>query len=275
MSITPGPLDDPTAAAVRDLAARIEAEDGAPPLSDRALTRLQSPDVEHLVVLDGDTVAGYAERAGTELEIAATRPAADELLDAAGGPVRVWSHGERSRLIAVFEARGFSRGRQLLQLRRPANPLPPDPELPAGVTVRSFEPGRDEDAWVAVNAAAFADHPEQGRVTRADLIDLESESWFDPAGFLLAERNGELVGYHWTKRHPDGAGEVYVLGIAPPAQGTGLGGALLVRGLRHLLDRGASELMLYVEADNAGAVHLYERQGFALHNMDVQWRSPG
>ena len=65
-----------------------------------------------------------------------------------------------------------------------------------------------------------------------------AEPWFDPAGFLLADRAGELLGYHWTKIHPDGLGEVYVLGIAPAAQGLGLGNALLVRGLRHLAGHG-------------------------------------
>ncbi len=44
-----------------------------------------------------------------------------------------------------------------------------------------------------------------------------AEPWFDPAGLLLAEdADGTLLGFHWTKRHDERLGEVYVVGISPP-----------------------------------------------------------
>ena len=152
--------------------------------------------------------------------------------------------------------------------------LPPDPPLTSDVTVRAFVPGVDDDAWLAVNAAAFATHAEQGKWTHADLAARLAEPWFDPAGFLLADRGGELLGYHWTKIHPDQLGEVYVLGVAPAAQGLGLGRALLVRGLRYLAERGCRAVLLYVDGDNAAAIALYERSGFSRDDVDVQWRGP-
>jgi mycothiol synthase len=99
------------------------------------------------------------------------------------------------------------------------------------------------------------------------------EPWFDPADFLLADRDGELLGFHWTKVHSAELGEVYVLGISPAAQGLGLGRALLVRGLRHLAERGCTEVLLYVDGDNAGARRLYEQSGFCEHDRDVQFRA--
>ncbi|GAB2472884.1 GNAT family N-acetyltransferase [Jatrophihabitans fulvus] len=271
------PPDPDTAAAVRALAREVEEADGAPPLSDAALARLRSADARHLVARDGDTLAGYLQRTADEFELVARPDAVDPLLDAvtAGAEaLLVWSHGHHSRLVAPFEARGYERARELFQLRRPADvPLPEDPPLAEGVTVRAFSPGHDEDAWLAVNREAFAHHPEQAAVDHAALAALMAENWFDPDGFLLAERDGELLGFHWTKRHADAAGEVYVLGVSPRAQGLGLGNALLVRGLRRLHDGGAPYVLLYVDGDNPGAVRLYERQQFTRHDVDSQWRT--
>ena len=103
---------------------------------------------------------------------------------------------------------------------------------------------------------------------------LMAEPWFAPWDFLLADRDGELLGFHWTKVHSADLGEVYVLGISPKAQGLGLGNALLIRGLRHLAERGCTDVLLYVDGDNTGARRLYERAGFHEHDLDVQWRLP-
>lgn len=206
--------------------------------------------------------------------------AGDELL-------AVWAHGELPGSAELATSRGWARARTLLQMRRPLEGVDPDPRpvLPADVVVRPFRPGVDEAAWLAVNAAAFAHHPEQGGMTRRDLELREAEEWFDPSGFLLAWRVGDdgveaLLGSHWTKVHPAGeagddpVGEVYVLGVAPEAQGLRLGRALTDLGLAHLRSRGLAEVLLYVEEDNAAAVSLYEKSGFSRYAVDVQWHRP-
>ncbi|MBE7188316.1 mycothiol synthase [Jatrophihabitans endophyticus] len=271
----------PDRAAVLDLAERVEAEDGAPPLSDQTLAQLGDAAAAEWAATESDgagagVLVGYAQAADGVLEIAARRDAVDALLDAAGTGDSVWSHGHASRLVAVLEGRGYRRARELHQLRRPLeSDLPADPPLADGVSVRTFVPGQDDAAWLALNAAAFADHPEQGRWDEHDLQARIAEPWFDADGFLLAERDGALVGFHWTKVHPDGWGEVYVLGVAPDGQGLGLGGALLVRGLRDLAERrNCRGVLLYVDGDNPRAMHLYERDGFTRHDLDIQWAPP-
>jgi mycothiol synthase len=268
--------DEPTRAAVRALAEQVAAEDGAPPLSDQALADLGSDAVEHAVArADDGTVIGYGQRTENAAELVALRDAIAPVLDAIARPgLLIWSHGRRSRLTTPFSERGFEPVRELHQLRRPLTDLPDNPPLAEGVRVRAFAPGQDEEAWLAVNAAAFAQHPEQGRWTRGDLEARMAESWFDPAGVLLAERGGELLGFHWTKVHPDGDGEVYVLAVSPAAQGLGLGRALLVRGLRHLAGRGCPSVRLYVDGDNPTALRLYENAGFVSFDLDVQWLLP-
>ena len=270
---SPDTLDEGTRSAVRTLAASVEAADGAPPLSDQALAQLTSSAVRHVVAADDSGISGYAQLAGDSLEVVGSPAALGDLLDEfANEPVQVWAHGAHSRLSPVLDERGFRPVRTLLQLRRPLTALQ-ERAAPDGVRVAPFVVGRDEDAWVRVNAAAFASHPEQGRWTRADVEAREAEAWFDPAGFLLAWRDDELLGFHWTKTHSATLGEVYVLGVSPSAQGLGLGGILLDCGLAHLHRRGCTQVLLYVEADNAVARRLYERSGFAEFDRDTQWSS--
>ena len=48
-----------------------------------------------------------------------------------------------------------------------------------------------------------------------------------PGRLLLAvAADGDLLGFHWTKRHDADHGEVYIVGISPAAHGQGLGKAL-------------------------------------------------
>ena len=167
--------------------------------------------------------------------------------------------------------------RPLADAPPPDVPLP-DAPLPAGVTVRGFRPGSDEQAWLGVNARAFAHHPEQGRWTLDDLRLREHEPWFDPAGFLLAvDIEDTVLGFHWTKVHPPAGddpalGEMYVLGVDPGGHRRGLGAALTVEGLRHLAAEGLTTAMLYVDESNAAAVALYRRFGFEIYQADVSYQ---
>jgi mycothiol synthase len=146
--------------------------------------------------------------------------------------------------------------------------------------IRAFQPGKDEEAWLALNAAAFAHHPEQGRWTGRDLAERMAEPWFDPAGFLLFERDGRLVGFHWTKVHPAGeygpepVGEIYVLGVHPDAAGAGLGRLLADAGLIHLAQLGLGSAVLYVDGDNDPALRLYASLGFHTRLVDGLYERP-
>ncbi len=293
------------AAAVDDVLALLRAAtaaDGVRPVSEDAELRLQhgSPGGHDLVVRDGTDLAGYARLDDGVAELV-VHPAfrrrgfglalLDQLLGLAGDrPLSIWAHGDLPGSAELLAPRGFTRSRVLLQMRMNLDDgglagvaADPRPAFPHDVHVEPFRPGRDEDAWLGVNARAFAWHPEQGRMSRADLELREAEPWFDPEGFLMAWRGdpddgGQLLGSHWTKVHPPGdtaeeaIGEVYVLGVDPDAQGMRLGRALTELGLAYLRDRGLGEVLLYVVEDNAAAVLLYEGRGFRRFAVDVSWR---
>ncbi|MFI6621533.1 mycothiol synthase [Streptomyces sp. NPDC050528] len=267
--------------------------DGQPAVSEQGRLRIRGGErdgVSHLLLTLGDELVGYAQLEDTDpVEAPAAelvvhpshrghghgRALGAALLAASGKRLRVWAHGGHAAARHLAQVLGLTMFRELRQLRRPLTGLElPEPVLSEGVTVRTFVPGVDDAAWLAVNAAAFAHHPEQGSLTQRDLDDRKSEAWFDPAGFFLAERGGELVGFHWTKVHAEERlGEVYVVGVLPGAQGGGLGKALTTIGLRHLAGQGLPTAMLYVDADNKAAVSVYERLGFTTYETDLMYRS--
>ena len=147
-------------------------------------------------------------------------------------------------------------------------PAPVISEGPRGYTTA------DADAWLELNARAFAGHPEQGAVTRADLDALAAEPWFDADDFLLMWDGGTLIGYCWLKVE-GGEGEFYVVGVSPDRQGEGLGRRLVEAGLARLASRGIRTAHLYVEGDNTPALALYRSFGFTPRSVDIQyqWRS--
>jgi len=160
----------------------------------------------------------------------------------------------------VFAAElGFQPYRHLWRMQR---------SLPAprsAITTRAFVPGADDEEFLAVNNRAFHWHPEQGGMTVGDLAQRMAESWFDPEGFRLHERDGRLVGFCWTKVHPDESppgGEIYAIALDPDFHRQGLGKAMTLAGLDHLADQGLTVGFLYVESDNDPAVATYHRLGF-------------
>jgi mycothiol synthase len=383
-----GRIEAPEAEAILSLANAAAAADGVAPLSEQVRLHLRyggDPAAGNLLLWQGRELAGFAHldppdpaegRSGELVVHPAHRRQGlgRELATAAvteGGalPIRIWAHGDLPAAAGLAKATRFTRSRALWRMVRSLRdqPLPP-PSLPDGVSLRTFIPGHDEAEWLAVNARAFADHPEQGRWTPADLEHRQHEPWFDPAGFFLADREDRMVGFHWTKIHSSGAamgaagatggtdepsaamvsgvtvadgasvaggvgavgasgpgrpgtagreaggtsgtgsesgatssqsgatssqsgasgsqsgtgsgnvpiGEVYVLGVDPSEQGTGLGRALSLAGLHYLAERGLPAVMLYVEESNVAAIHLYESLGFAHVSTDVMYaHAPG
>ena len=210
------------------------------------------------------------------------------------GRLRLWAHGQLAGARALAASLGYERSRELWQMRRSLYAPLPEVELPEGMTLRAFRPGADDEAWLAVNAAAFATHPEQGGWTLADLHRRMAEPWFDADGFLVLEdADGAIAGFHWTKVHGgdhdgpavDGPhaheghghepiGEVYVVGVAPEQQGRRLGRTLTVAGLHHLRHLGLPQAMLYVDADNAAAIRTYTSLGFTRWDVDAMFARP-
>lgn len=298
---------------LQSLLSTVTEADGVRPLSEHVwLHVVQGGDegAEHLLVRDENSrIVGYAhldttdQVNGPSAELAVHpdfrqrgigHDMVQRLLEVSHGHLRLWAHGENSAATRLAESLGFERHRVLWQMRRSLHSSIPEPQFPTGISVEPFVVGRDGDAFLDLNARAFADLPDQGSWTNDDLRRRQREAWFDPNGFLMAwfhdpteiGATPTLAGFHWTKihgahhhrgihgDHSHGAiGEVYVLAVSPAWHGSGLGRALTLAGLHHLRRTGLDQVMLYVDAANVAAIRLYEGLGFVRWDTDVMFRT--
>ncbi len=183
----------------------------------------------------------------------------------------LWAFGTSAAARRLAEALGLQPVRELLKMGRELHDEP-TPATPQGYTITGF---RDEDAEavVEVNRLAFAHHPEQGKLTVEEFHQLASQPWFSAAGLLVARsEHGQVAGFHWTKRHDEITGEVYVLAVHPDHGGHGLGRALLEAGLAHLETIGCTRVHLFVEASEQRVVRLYESARFDRITVDTAYR---
>lgn len=198
--------------------------------------------------------------------------------------LRLWAHGELGSAYALAQKLGFTKSRELWQMRRSLYAELPKLELSQNISLRNFVPNQDEEEFISLNKQVFVEHPEQSRLDLPDLLFRMKEAWFTSIGFFLAENNNkDLIGFNWTKIHGSETsdskhghfkiGEIYVLGVSPANREKGLGRALAIRGLEYLRDQGLGAAMLYVDRDNLPAIKLYESIGFAHWDTDVMFQA--
>ena len=291
-------LDVETARAAHELVDRVERADGVAGLSEQAVAAIDGDRVTHLTARDDSgRVVGYANvTPGRDDEPAMIEAAIDPehrgvgdgksliqaAFEASAGSARVWAHGDLPAAQALAASLGLKPLRELLSMRRPLNdpdlPLP-DLEVPDDLLLRTYAGPEGDAEILRVNNAAFDWHPEQGGWSQDEIDARTSSDWFDPEGlFLVFDRSDPdtLLGFHWTKVHPatdeePEIGEVYIVGVDTGTQGRGLGRLLTLAGIAHLERAGLTVVELYVEGDNAAALHTYDRLGFTRHTVDVAY----
>jgi mycothiol synthase len=277
---------------VTALEQRAEAVDGSESLGETVWRDLEHPADDSAAFLVGDDIA-FAHVARTDtfapqhwalgivvdpearatgVRAALAKAVLAHVAQCGGGRVVCWILGARDGDDADLLALGLVPARGLHELRVPL-PIAETPKWPPGIEVRDFEVGHDEAAWLAVNNRAFENHPEQGGWIESTLARRIAEPWFDPSIFLLAFDAEGLVGFNWCKVHDARGrdpqlGEIFVIGVDPRAQGTGLGRALAIAGLQRMSDRGISTGSLFTADDNTRALQLYQSLGFTIHRTD-------
>lgn len=279
MSLEPLVVDG---AAIEEFIDAITAADGLPPLSEHKLARLG--DAEDAIVtalgrqgrLAAVSVAAFhggdhphwalevalgVEVRSDQLEQDAIGAAAATLPEGATGSL--WA--QRPEQVVAAEALGYRELRRVLRMNGPF----PDGPGPSDVGLGTAALPETEE-MIEVHNRAFAGHREASGMTAQGLADLRAMPWYDPAGVVSALVDGRLVGFCWTKLHPDGDGEVYLLAVDPDVRGRGVGELLARAGYEHLQQRGAQRAMLWVDGDNEAAIALYRRLGLETTSANVE-----
>ena len=290
--------DSESLSAVLDLITETTRHDGIPAVAEHVLLHLRhggDKDDRHIVIQNSESrIVGYAhldltdevEGPSAELVIHPAfrsqgfgRALLDRVTELSGARLRLWAHGDLPGAQHLAESKGFVRIRTVVQMRRTLNLTLP--ELDPQITLRSFEVGKDEEQWLALNNRAFVGHPDQGNWNRRDLDIRMKESWFDPKALILATENEKMTGFCWVKIHGgtkhqdhdhDPIGEIYVMGVDPASHGNGIGKQVTLAGLRFMQDQGIFSAMLYVDAANEAALGLYRSLGFTEWGRDVLYR---
>jgi ribosomal-protein-alanine N-acetyltransferase len=96
------------------------------------------------------------------------------------------------------------------------------------------------------------------RAMRSFVLHPHSATW-------IAEADGQMVGFaivEWRARKGESRAYIQTIEVAPEARRQGIGLELLSRIECSARDAGAALIWLHVDAENAGAIRLYEVQGY-------------
>ncbi|MDO4909240.1 MAG: mycothiol synthase [Corynebacterium sp.] len=265
-----------------------QSHDAIPPFSEQFLLGLDDERLGHRHVLVDGGIAAIAPGGDVELVVdpdVRGQHIGSDLVEAtkAAGGTKFWAHGNLPAAKNLAAKNQMKLTRELWVMARPVSSQPAEPAVfPEGMrllnlrqSIEAFGEGWTMESWLRVNNEAFDWHPEQGHWDMPRLRRALEAEWVKPEGiFLLWEQSQDpdenitarptLLGFHWTKLE-DGVGEIYVVGLANAARGRKLGAPLTEAGIHYMeAILGSGRIDLYVEHDNAPAIRLYEKEGFAV-----------
>lgn len=193
-----------------------------------------------------------------------------------------WAAETQVGAIALLESEGFSVARSFFEMLRPdlRGDVAEFP-LPDRIEVRPMQLEHYRQVWDA-GVEAFSDH--WGGLAGGDEMFRRyfSGPSFEPDLWRVAWDGDEVAGsvsnvVMRAFNEATGARRGLLSGVSVrrPWRGRGLARALVSQSLVALRDRGMTEAILGVDAENpTGAVGVYEANGFAVHTRERSYRKP-
>ena len=179
----------------------------------------------------------------------------------------LWVANDDDVRIKWFEDHGFKLADEhFVHFTRSLSGSLPDPQLPAGFTLRTSH-GDEADARLRAVAshAAFKSGMPFEKYWLRTLRFVQSPVYVKEHEIFVIAPNGAVAAYCiiWTDAQT-GLGHFEPVGTHPDYQRKGLGKSLLFEALRRLKSEGMRVADVGTNHDNSAAIHLYESVGFKI-----------
>ena len=169
----------------------------------------------------------------------------------------------------LFEDMGYRHIRSFYHMLIQMDAPVPDPNFPAGITLRTFNPETDVEAVYRARTDAFRDHFGFAEPPFEEGLQRFKHRWVnqdvDSTLMFLAMDGDEIAGVSLCRPHAfydTEVGWVGSLGVRREWRKRGLGLALLRHSFQEFYRRGKRKVGLGVDAQNlTGALRLYENAG--------------
>ena len=153
-----------------------------------------------------------------------------------------------------------------MSVKRAELPLIKDINIPEGFTFRSMHQEKDLEILSRIQNRTFANHWGYSKNSKEDIVSrLSLKDTGNEHVTFSVDENNNVVGYVWTsivRQNRRTTGRILMTGIEEKHRGKKLGRATVIKGLKHLLSIGVSEINLEVSSRNNPAISLYQSLGF-------------
>jgi len=169
----------------------------------------------------------------------------------------------------LLESLDYAPVRGVYVMETELDEVPPRPDWPEGISVRTFVTSQDERQLFEAVEDAFRDMWGRPRGTFERFVEMMEQQSFDPALWFLAMDGDEIAGATLCKTLA-GEGWIHVVGVRRPWRNRGLGLALLRHALAEYYRRNVHKVALSVDAESVtGAPRLYGRAGMRVRESYV------
>lgn len=172
---------------------------------------------------------------------------------------------KNNTLLQLFAASGYKSNLSFLIMELVLNEVPASPQWPAGITVRSFIQGADEQATYQTDEEASKDKGYHDPLSYEDWVKrmgMDKET-FDPGLWFLACESNEVTGVVLNVFNKESnTGWVDHLSVRPAWRKRGIGKALLLHSFGEFYRRGIYQIKLSVDSKSlTNAPDLYKSVG--------------